>query len=118
MFHRHCWGCSHTIEIAGLLLAEHRRPDDVWQLWLAILTSFDTWGCLPHRLLLAGGGTQRTIAYVADSDHEQRDNLLGHLHKLQTATGDDITVLVAERRQYYTDTFRELDNTPERDDDC
>lgn len=85
-FHRHCWGFSHTIEVAALLLAEHRRPDDVWHLRRAITTSFDTWCGLPHRLLLAGGGTERTVSYVGDSGHEQADNLLGHLHELQTAT--------------------------------
>lgn len=61
-FHRHCWGFSHSIEIAAFLLAEHRQPDDVWRLWRAITSSFDTWCGLPHRLLLAGGGTARTVA--------------------------------------------------------
>ncbi|MWA07272.1 hypothetical protein F8568_044480 [Actinomadura sp. LD22] len=41
-FHRHCWGFSHSIEIAALLLAEHHQPDDVWHIWRAITTSFDT----------------------------------------------------------------------------
>ncbi|MET8100601.1 hypothetical protein ABZV29_29725 [Streptomyces sp. NPDC005236] len=110
-FHRHCWGFSHTIEIAAVLLAEHRRPDDVWHLWWAITTSFDTWFGLPHRLLLAGGGTERTVSYITDSDHEQRDNLLGHLNGLEASTADSVTTLIAERRQYYTDTLREL-NSP------
>src|SRR5262249_6854259 len=73
--------------------------------------------CLPHWFLLAGGGPQRTIAYVAESDHQQRDNLLASLHTLQAATDDAVTARIAERRQYYTDTLRELDDTPERDDD-
>ncbi|MGW2090325.1 hypothetical protein [Streptomyces sp. NPDC001880] len=117
-FHRHCWGFSHSIEVAALLLAEHHRPDDVWHLWRAITTSFDTWCGLPHQFLLAGGGTQRTIFYAADSGHEQRDNLLGHLLGLQAATDDNVTALIAERRKYYTDTLREIADTPERDDDC
>lgn len=116
-FHRHCWGFSHTIEAAALLLAEHRRPDDIWHLWQAITTSFDTWCGLPHRLLLAGGGTTRTIAYVNASGHEQRDNLLGHLQELAEATDDDVTALLAERRRYYADSIRELDATPEPGDD-
>jgi hypothetical protein len=116
-FHRHCWGFSHSIEVAALLLAEHRQSDDIWHLWRAITTSFDTWCGLPHRLLLAGGGTEPTVSYVADSEHEQGDNLLGHLHELQAATDDDVTALMAERRQYYTDILRELNDTPERDDD-
>lgn len=116
-FHRHCWGFSHTIETAALLLAEHRRPDDIWHLWQAITTSFDTWCGLPHQLLLAGGGTTRTIAYVVGSGHEQGDNLLGHLQGLAQATDDDVTTLIAERRRYYTDALRELDDAQEHDDD-
>ncbi|WP_320775886.1 hypothetical protein [Streptomyces sp. CRN 30] len=105
-FHRHSWGFSHTIEAAALLLAEHRRPDDVWCLWQAVTASFDTWYGLPHRLLFTGGGTTRTIAYVAGSGHEQQDNLLGHLRKLAEATDDDVSTLLAQRRGYYADTLR------------
>ncbi|WP_406351526.1 hypothetical protein OHB56_03270 [Streptomyces sp. NBC_01635] len=115
-FHRHCWGFSHTIEAAALLLAEHRRPDDVWHLWQTITASFDTWCGLPHRLLLAGGGTTRTIAYVVGSGHEQRDNLLGHLQELPEASDDDVTALLAERRRYYADVLREPGTTPESGD--
>ncbi|WP_445527468.1 hypothetical protein [Streptomyces cyslabdanicus] len=110
-FHRHCWGFSHSIEIAALLLAEHRQPDDVWHLWRVITTNFDTWCGLPHRLLLAGGGTARTVAHVANSGHEQRDNLLQHLHEIPEATDDDVTALIAERRRYYSDALREPDAT-------
>ncbi|MFE9259209.1 hypothetical protein [Streptomyces sp. NPDC006879] len=99
-FHRHCSGFSHTIEIAALLLAEHRQPDDVWYLWSAITTSFDTWCGLPHRLLLAGGGAACTHAHVAGSGHEQRNNLLQHLDEIPETTNDDVTALIAERRRY------------------
>ncbi|MFK4149148.1 hypothetical protein [Streptomyces sp. NPDC004065] len=116
LFHRHCWGFSHSIEIAALLLAEHRRPEDVWHLWEAICTSFDTWCGLPHQLLFAAGGKQRTISYVTNCDHEQRDNLLEHLHELDTATDDQVTALIAERRQYYTDALADIADTPDRDD--
>ncbi|KRD02331.1 hypothetical protein ASE41_34595 [Streptomyces sp. Root264] len=115
--HRHSWGFSHTIEVAALLLAEHRRPDDVWHLWRAVLAGFDTWYGLPHRLLLAAGGTTRTIAYVRGSGHEQQDNLLGHLEKLAVATDDDVTALLAERRRHHTAVLRGLDDIPERDDE-
>ncbi|MFF4369446.1 hypothetical protein [Streptomyces sp. NPDC001594] len=91
-----------------LRLAEHRRPDDLWHLWQAITTSFDTWCGLPHQLLLAGGGTTRTMAYVSGSGHERRDRLLGHLQGLARATDDDVTALIAARRRYYTDALREL----------
>ncbi|MDP9869285.1 MULTISPECIES: hypothetical protein [Streptosporangium] len=39
-----------SISIAALLLAEHRRPDDVRCLWQAITTSFDTWCGIPQLL--------------------------------------------------------------------
>ncbi|MFC7637673.1 hypothetical protein ACFQWA_17120 [Streptomyces thermogriseus] len=41
-FHRHGWGYSHTIEVAALLLAEHRRPDDICLLRQAITADFGT----------------------------------------------------------------------------
>ncbi|MEV5510122.1 hypothetical protein [Streptomyces orinoci] len=109
-FHRHCWGFSHSIEIAALLLAEHRRPNDIWHLWQAVTTSFDTWCGLPHRLLLAGGGTARTVAYVAGSGHGQRHNLLEHLREIPETTDDDVTALIAERRRHYTELLTELRN--------
>jgi hypothetical protein len=117
-FHRHCWGFSHSIEVAALLLADHRRPDDVWRLWQAITTSFDTWCGLPHRLLLAGGGTARTVDHIVGSDHEQRHKLLQHLQEIPEATDDDVTALIAERRRYYSDALRELDASPEPNDEC
>ncbi|MFE4052960.1 hypothetical protein [Streptomyces sp. YIM B13518] len=114
--HRHCWGFSHSIEAAALLLAEHRRPDDIWRLWQAITTSFDTWCDLPHRLLFAGGGTTRTIAYVVNSGHDQQDNLLGHLQELAEATDNDVTMLLAQRHRYYADVLREPATTLESGD--
>lgn len=108
-FHRHCWGFSHSIEIAALLLAEHHRPDDIWLLWQAITTSFDTWCGIPHRLLFAGGGTARTVAYVTKSSHPQRDNLLEHLHQIPEATSENVATLIADRRQYHADALNELD---------
>ncbi|MFI0355955.1 hypothetical protein [Actinomadura sp. 9N407] len=104
-FHRHCWGFSHSIETAALLVAEHHRPDDVWLLWDAVVTSFDTWCGIPHRLLLAGGGTAHTIAHVSSSGHQQRDNLLGHLLQIPEATAENVAALIAERRQHYADTL-------------
>jgi len=34
--HQNSWGFEHTIEIAALLVAEHRSVEDVWSLWRAI----------------------------------------------------------------------------------
>lgn len=107
-FHRHCWGFSHSIEVAAILLAEHGRLDDVWLLWQAINTSFDTWCGLPHRLLFAGGGAARTLDYVTSSSHEQRSNLLEHLREIPESTAEEVTSLIAERRRYYADTLNEL----------
>jgi hypothetical protein len=39
--HQNSWGFSHGIEIAAVLVAEHRNVQDVWPLWRAICRSFD-----------------------------------------------------------------------------
>ncbi|RFU36546.1 hypothetical protein DZF91_37580 [Actinomadura logoneensis] len=103
LLHRHAWGFSRWLEIAALLVAEHGRPEDVWLLWRAIGTSFDTWCGLPHRLLLSAGGTGSTVAHVAASGREERDGLLEHLGEMDEMTGEEAAAFVAERRRYYAD---------------
>ncbi|TMR89012.1 hypothetical protein [Nonomuraea basaltis] len=70
--HRRSWGFCHSIELAVLLVAEHRQVEDVWLLHEAVYASIDTWGILPHRLLYAAG-IERTRHYVATSDHPRQD---------------------------------------------
>ncbi|MFC9280174.1 CHRD domain-containing protein [Streptomyces collinus] len=100
--HENSWGFSHSIEIAALLVAEHRHVDDVWPLWEAICRSFDTWCGIPHRLLFAGGVT-RTLEHVGNSSGPQRNQLLERLQEHVPLTDEDVTALLAERRQYYVD---------------
>ena len=108
------WGFSHTIEIAAILVAEHRRVDDVWPLWSAICRSFDTWCGIPHRLLLAGG-VARTPEDVAGSSRQQ-DKLLEHLLELPPLTDEDVTWLLSERRRHYADLLEEFAAEPESSD--
>ncbi|MFC5179787.1 hypothetical protein [Actinomadura harenae] len=105
LFHDHAWGFNYGAEIAALLVAEHQRPEDVWILWEAIGTSFDTWCGLPHDLLLAGGGKASAIAYVAASDHDARDGLLEHLRESEEMTGEEAAAFVAARREYYAKVY-------------
>jgi hypothetical protein len=111
--HRNSWGFSHSIEIAAILVAEHRHVDDVWPLWDAIRTSFDTWCGIPHRLLVAGG-VNRTLEHIANSSKQQRDRLLEQLQELVSLTDDDVTSLLAERRRHYADVLDELATGSER----
>ncbi|WP_449060698.1 hypothetical protein [Planomonospora algeriensis] len=108
--HGHSWGFSHTIEIAALLVAEHRRTEDIWLLWEAILRSFDTWCGLPHRLLLSAGAA-RAVEYVGTCDHPQRDDVLQRLQEILPVTDEEIARLLSERRRYYRGILGELDES-------
>jgi hypothetical protein len=107
-WHGHGWGFSHSIEIAALLVAEHRRIEDVWLLWEAILRSFDTWCGLPHRLLFSAG-VVRVVEYVGNSDHPQRDNVLQCLQEILPVTDEESTRLLTGRRRYYSEILGDLD---------
>jgi hypothetical protein len=108
--HRNSWSFSHGIEIAAILVAEHRRVEDVSPLWKAICTSFDTMCGIPHRLLFASG-VSRTPEHVDDP------SLLKHLHELPPPTDDAVTALLTERRRHYTDVLAELATGPEPGND-
>ncbi|MFI5806743.1 hypothetical protein [Streptomyces sp. NPDC051561] len=108
-WHGHAWGFSHSIEIAALLVAGHRRVQDIWFLWEAVARSFDTWcGFQPHTLLFAAG-TSRTIEYVNACDHPQRSNLLERLQEISQPSEGAVTAYLAERRHYYVEILNELD---------
>ncbi|GAB3275341.1 hypothetical protein GCM10027589_00430 [Actinocorallia lasiicapitis] len=108
--HGHSWGFRHGIEIAALLVAEHRQVHDVWLLWEAINRSFDTWGIMPHQLLYAAG-VEPTLRYVTESDHPQRDLVLDDLRKLSDVTDEQVEQLIAERRRSYTEALDLLNDT-------
>lgn len=108
-WHGHAWGFSHSIELAAILVAEHRRVQDVWLLWEAVARSFDTWGGFqPHSLLFAAG-TARAIEYVSTSDHPQASNLLEHLREIPKTTDEAVRDHLTDRRRYYIDILNELD---------
>src|SRR5687767_8388119 len=75
LWHRRSWGFGHGIGMAALLVAEHRRARDVWPLWAAKTTSFDTMLGLPRELLFAAGAGE-TVAYVEAGRHPLRDHFL------------------------------------------
>jgi hypothetical protein len=108
--HGHSWGFRQSIEIAAILVAEHRQVQDVWLLWEAVWRSFDTWGIMPHQLLYAAG-VERTWRHATDSDHPQRDLLLEDLRKLSDVTDEHVEQLIAERRRYYTEALELLDDS-------
>ncbi|MEU7942432.1 hypothetical protein [Microbispora bryophytorum] len=108
--HGHAWGFRHGIELAAILVAEHRQVQDVWLLWEAIYRSFDTWGIMPHQLLYSAG-VERTRRHATDSDHPHRDLLLEDLRKLSDVTDEQVEQLIAERRRYYAAALEALDDS-------
>ncbi|MEO3786889.1 hypothetical protein ABGB12_26490 [Actinocorallia sp. B10E7] len=98
--HGHYWGFCHSIEIAAILVAEHRRVQDVWLLWEAVHRSFDTLGIMPHRIVYAAG-VEHTLQYVADSDHPRRDLLLEDLRRMADTTDEQVARLLADRRRHH-----------------
>lgn len=81
---------------AGLLVAEHRRVEDVWLHWEAKELSFDTaLGYRDHLLLTPGVTTVRDA--VARASEPARDRLLDHLTRSRW-TDTDVDVWLAEQR--------------------
>ncbi|MGQ4389374.1 hypothetical protein [Streptomyces sp. SAS_270] len=105
--HGHSWGFSHCIEIAALRVAEERRVEDVWLLWEAVSTSFDTWCGLPHRLLFAAG-VATTTEYVQGADHPQGEELLKYLGEISEVTDEEVAQTLAHRRRHYSEILDEL----------
>ncbi|MFG2045723.1 hypothetical protein [Dactylosporangium sp. NPDC048998] len=71
-------GLSEETELAGFLLTEHRQMLDVWLHWEIKRANFDTW-CGYDLEHLFAAGVQATIAFVRDSGHAGRDDLLERL---------------------------------------
>ncbi|MGW6919501.1 hypothetical protein ACWGB8_37705 [Kitasatospora sp. NPDC054939] len=105
--HGHGWGFSHSIELAALLVAEDRRPEDVWLLWSAVVRSFDTWCGLPHELLYAAG-VGAVLDHVTASDRPQRAVLLNHLRSRPARTDAAVQRTLTDRRRHYAGILREL----------
>ncbi|WP_239098375.1 hypothetical protein [Micromonospora qiuiae] len=60
------------------LLAEHQRVEDVWLHWKIKRANFDTWCGYDIEHLFAAGA-QATVAFVRDSEHPDRDDVLERL---------------------------------------
>ncbi|MFC4116025.1 hypothetical protein [Nonomuraea zeae] len=104
--HRRSRGFCRSIELAVLLVAEHRQVEDVWLLHEAVYASFDTWGILPHRLLYAAG-IERTRRYVATSDHPRQGSVLDELSRITETTDERVEQLLADRRSHYRHLIEE-----------
>ncbi len=69
------WGLAPDLELAGLLVAEHRQLQDVWLHWQAKEISFDT--ALGYRTFyLLTAGVAATVAEIQASAHPDRDRIL------------------------------------------
>lgn len=80
-------GLAPDLELAGLLVAEHRQLQDAWLHWEAKDISFDT--ALGYRTFhLLTAGVAATIAAIQASDHPERDRIL---REITTARNPDGT---------------------------
>ena len=95
--HRHYWWFDPSIEIAALLVADHRDPADVWLLHEAIYANFDTCGILPRHLLISAG-IDRVRSHIAITEHPRKTVLLDDLDQLPDAAVEQI--LLARRGRY------------------
>jgi hypothetical protein len=68
-------GLSEAAQLAGVLLAEHRRVEDVWLHWRLKQANFDTWCGYDSRYLMVAG-VRATVDFVRASGHAQRDAVL------------------------------------------
>jgi hypothetical protein len=80
------WGLAPDLELAGLLVAEHRQPHDVWLHWQAKQISFDT--ALGYRTYyLLAGGVAETVVAVQASDHPDRERILREITAVRSRDG-------------------------------
>lgn len=69
------WGLASDLLLAGFMVAEHRRVEDLWLHWAAKSISFDT--ALGYHLYhLLTGGVATAVAEVRASAHPDRDRIL------------------------------------------
>ena len=79
-------GLAPDLELAGLLVAEHRQLQDVWLHWQAKDISFDT--ALGYRTFyLLTAGVAATIAAIHASDHPDRDRMLREITEARNRDG-------------------------------
>ncbi|WP_097869100.1 hypothetical protein [Streptomyces sp. rh34] len=72
------WGLASDLTLAGFLVAEHRRAEDIWLHWSAKNISFDT--ALGYHLYhLLTGGVAAAVEAVRASTHPDRGRVLGDI---------------------------------------
>ncbi|MFJ8043546.1 hypothetical protein ACIRBX_23910 [Kitasatospora sp. NPDC096147] len=71
-------GLGEEATLAGLLLAEFRRVEDVWLHWEIKRANFDTW-CGYDLQALCAAGVAATLDHVRAGGHPKRDDLLARL---------------------------------------
>jgi hypothetical protein len=81
-------GLGEVAELAGFLLAGHRRVEDVWRHWALKGANFDA-ACAYDGQYLVVAGVPETIAHVRASDRAERDALLGYLRSTFAPDGGD-----------------------------
>lgn len=69
------WGYGDALSLVAVALAGMCEVSDVWLLWHAKTANFDTFTALDTQLLFAAG-VAKTLAFVRESDHPERDGLL------------------------------------------
>jgi hypothetical protein len=79
-------GLAPDLELAGLLVAEHRQVQDVWLHWQAKDISFDT--ALGYRTFyLLTAGVAATITAIQASNHPDRDRILREITAARNPDG-------------------------------
>jgi hypothetical protein len=80
------FGLAPDLELAGLLVAEHRQLQDIWLHWQAKEINFDTaLGYRTYYLLTAG--VAATIADIQSSTHPDRDRILREITQARNRDG-------------------------------
>lgn len=94
-------GLGEQAALAGLLLAEHRQPEDVWRHYAIKRANFDA-GCMYDVEHLFAAGVQATIEHVRASDHPERDEVL-ELLESQNLDEDDLDEWFEHRREWFAE---------------
>ncbi|MEU3271427.1 hypothetical protein ABZ639_11305 [Saccharomonospora sp. NPDC006951] len=99
-------GLTEETELAGFLLATHRRVEDVWLHWDITRANFDTFRGYDREHLVAAG-IRETVAFAGKTDHADRHEVLGLLLSedgTPHTTEDDLAAwLSAKRRRFPSD---------------
>ncbi|WP_130345031.1 hypothetical protein [Herbihabitans rhizosphaerae] len=90
-------GMGEEAELAGFLLAQYGRVEDVWVHYGLKMTNMDTGTSYDIGYVLAAGVAE-TVAHVRASEHERRDELLERLDGVDQSEVDEF---LAERGEWF-----------------